>query len=212
MLTRENFEACIQELESFYNGTILNGGILESVWYKTLKHLPLEKLQSAIAGCFKKHPRQYNFFPSAGQILDFANFVGGEYREPGESILGDFSLPILPSVEERLTPEQKAELNKRGRLQARIIVNAQSWMTPEQKDALVEQLKLKETHELEAIASTSARLPRRPKFNNLSLTIKNLEQELGIQCDYEEEEVTSEVKASSYDTRAIARQWLEGSR
>lgn len=177
MLDYQDFKASVAELENFYNGNILNGGILEASWYQSLKHLSLPQLQSAIARCFKKHPRQYNFFPSAGQILEFAQ---GEYRPPGECVKQDFKAPALPSQEQRMTPQQIAEAHKRGRLVARIILNSRGYMTPEQKDELIEQLKQKETHELEAIASTAAQSQSMssPKFNNLGATLKALEKDL----------------------------------
>jgi hypothetical protein len=207
MLNREDFEVCIQELEGFYNGSVLNGGILEAAWYNTLKHLSLGQLQSAIARCFKKHPRAYNFFPSSGQILEFAQ---GEYRPPGESVVGDFTLPALPSHEERLTPEQIAELSYRGRLTARIVLNSRGYMSVEEKEKLIEQLKLKETHELEAIAKVSAKVPR-SKFNNLGSVIKDLERDLGMPSSHDDSVDILVGKAPSYDAKALARQWLEES-
>ncbi|MBW4479695.1 MAG: hypothetical protein KME54_23325 [Tolypothrix brevis GSE-NOS-MK-07-07A] len=206
MLTREDFEPCIQELESFYNGSVLNGGILEAAWYNTLKHLSLGQLQGAIARCFKKHPRAYNFFPSCGQILEFAQ---GEYRPPGESAIGDFTLPALPSREQRLTPEQIAESHKRGVLMAQIILSATGYMSVEEKDELIEKLKAKETYELEAITSTSAKVPRKTrKFNNLGSATKDLERELNMPNSSDDFEF-GETKTPSYDAKALARQWLE---
>lgn len=165
MLDYQDFKDCIAELQNFYGGNVLNGGILEATWYESLKYLALPKLQNAIARCFKKHPRAYNFFPAADQILEFALYPE---RPPGECVKQNFQVSSLPSSEERMTPEQKADAVLRGRLVARIILHSTGYMTIEQKDALIEQLKLKETHELEAIASVSARSPRCPKFNNIA--------------------------------------------
>lgn len=154
MLTHEEFKSCIQELEQFYNGNVMNGGILEATWFQALEKLPLQQLQSAVAKCFKKHPRAYNFFPSPDQILELAK---GEYRPPGENVMGNFTLNALPSSEDRLTPEQKAELQLRGLLTAKIIVNCSGFMSPEEKEGLIERLRIKPTHELEDIAASAER-------------------------------------------------------
>ena len=60
----------IAELESFYGGNILNGGILEATWISEMQKLSIQQLQVAIARCFKKHPRKYNYFPSPDEILE----------------------------------------------------------------------------------------------------------------------------------------------
>ncbi|MHC5827737.1 MAG: hypothetical protein ACYT04_70605, partial [Nostoc sp.] len=150
-------------------------GILESAWYGTLKHFSLHQLQGAIARCFKKHPRAYNFFPSCDQILEFGQ---GEYRPPGESVMGDFTLPTLPSHEDRLSPEQISELSKRGRLVARIILNSTGHMTPEKKEQLIEQFKTTPTHELELIAATSDKTKKSSSFNNIRKTLEKIEQDI----------------------------------
>ncbi|MEH1828249.1 MAG: hypothetical protein V7L22_23430 [Nostoc sp.] len=197
MLHYEDFKAAVGELECFYDGVILNGKILESAWYETLKNLSLAQLQNAIARCFKKHPRAYKFFPSSGQILEFAQ---GEYRPPGECVMGNFSLPVLPSHEDRLTPEQIAELSKRGRLVARIILNCTGYMTSERKEALIEQFKTTPTHELERIASTSNRTRKNGStINNIADILERMEQ------NFEAESADKYYKNS----KAIARQWLE---
>lgn len=175
MLNRNDFENCVREIESFYNGSILNGGIMEATWFGTLKHLSTEQLQLAVGRCFKKHPRQYNFFPSADQILEFAQ---GEYRPPGESGIPPLDAPVLPSYEDRLTPAQIAELSKRGRLVARIILNSTGHMTPEKKEQLIEQFKTTPTHELEMIAATSEKTIKSSSFNNIRQTLLKIEQDI----------------------------------
>ncbi|RCJ20109.1 hypothetical protein A6S26_05155 [Nostoc sp. ATCC 43529] len=196
MLDYQDFKDSVSELQSFYGGSILNGGILEAAWYETLKHLSLPRLQNGIARCFKKHPRAYNFFPSADQILEFAQ---GEYRPPGECVMGDFSLKALPSHEDRLTPEQIAELSKRGRLVARIILNCTGYMTPERKEQLIEQFKTTSTHELERIARASD-LTRKTggTINNIADIL------LGMEQDFRDK------SAQCYEnSKVVARQWLE---
>ncbi|MEH1821516.1 MAG: hypothetical protein V7L31_20955 [Nostoc sp.] len=197
MLDYQDFKDSVSELQSFYGGNILNNGILEAAWYETLKHLSLPRLQNGIARCFKKHPRAYKFFPSSGQILEFAQ---GEYRPPGECVMGNFSLPVLPSHEDRLTPEQIAELSKRGRLVARIILNCTGYMTSERKETLIEQFKTTPTHELERIASTSERTRKNGStINNIADILERMEQ------NFEAESADESYKNS----KAIARQWLE---
>lgn len=197
MLDYQDFKDAVSELQSFYGGNILNGGILESAWYETLKHFPLHRLQSAIARCFKKHPRAYNFFPSCDQILEFGQ---GEYRPPGECVMGDFSLAALPSHEARLTPDQIAELSLRGRLVARIILNCTGYMTTDRKEALIEQFKSTPTYELERIASTSERARKNGStINNIADILSRMEQ------NFEAKSADEYYKNS----KAIARQWLE---
>ncbi|MEH1808524.1 hypothetical protein [Nostoc sp.] len=197
MLDYQNFKDSVSELQSFYGGNILNGGILETAWYETLKHLSLGRLHSGIARCFKKHPRAYNFFPSCDQVLEFAQ---GEYRPPGECVMGNFSLPVLPSYEQRLTPEQIAELSKRGRLVARIILNCTGYMTSERKEELIEQFKSTPTYELERIAFTSERTRKHGgTINNIADILSRMEQNF-------EAELADEYYKNS---KEIARQWLE---
>ncbi|MCC5644816.1 hypothetical protein LC607_18095 [Nostoc sp. CHAB 5824] len=197
MLDYQDFKDSVSELQSFYGGNILNGGILEAAWYETLKHLSLGRLQSGVARCFKKHPRAYNFFPSVDQILEFAQ---GEYRPPGECVMGDFSLSALPSHEQRLTSEQIAELSKRGRLTARIILNCTGHMTSERKEELIEQFKSTPTHELERIAITSERTRKTGStINNIADILSRMEQSM-----------TAESADEYYkNSKAVARQWLE---
>jgi hypothetical protein len=196
MLDYQDFKDSVSELQNFYGGNILNGGILEAAWYETLKHLSLSRLQNGVARCFKKHPRAYNFFPSADQVLEFAQ---GEYRPPGECVMGDFSLKALPSHEDRLTPEQIAELSKRGRLVARIILNCTGHMTPERKEQLIEQFKTTPAHELERIARVSD-LTRKTggSINNIADILSRMEEDLKAKSaeDYE-------------NSKAITRQWLQ---
>lgn len=197
MLDYQDFKDAVSELQSFYGANILNGGILEAAWYETLKHLSLGRLQNGVARCFKKHPRAYNFFPSVGQILEFAQ---GEYRPPGECVMGNFSIPALPSHEARLSADQIAELSKRGRLVARIILNCTGYMTSDRKEELIEQFKSTPTYELERIASTSERTRKHGStINNIADILSRMEQ------NFEAESADECYKNS----KAIARQWLE---
>jgi hypothetical protein len=172
-MNKQEFDSCMKELESFYGGTILNGGIMEATWFGTLKHLSLGQMQIGIGRCFKKHPRQYNFFPSADQILEFAQ---GEYRPPGENVKQNFSAPSLPSQEARMTPDQIDEKCYRGRLTARIIVACTGYMSPDEKNKLIDQLKDTPTHELERIAETSKRVSRKSGFNNFAHILEQIER------------------------------------
>lgn len=173
MLNYQDFQDLIGELEEFYGGKVLNGRILESTWYATLKKLTAEQLQSGIARCFKKHPRQYNFFPSPEQVLEFSK---GEYRPPGENIMGDFSLAALSSHEDRATPEQIAEANKRGRLITRIVLNCRGVMTTEEKEDLIQRLRNKTTHELEdiSLAAERAQKLRKPELKSIASILQSL--------------------------------------
>jgi hypothetical protein len=66
----EQYKRAIAELETFYGGNVLNGGILEATWMSEMQKLSIQQLQVAIARCFKKHPRKYNYFPSPDEILE----------------------------------------------------------------------------------------------------------------------------------------------
>ncbi|MHC5722386.1 MAG: hypothetical protein ACYTX0_62845, partial [Nostoc sp.] len=90
-------------------------------------------------------------------------------------VMGDFTLPTLPSHEDRLSPEQISELSKRGRLVARIILNSTGHMTPEKKEQLIEQFKTTPTHELELIAATSDKTKKSSSFNNIRKTLEKIE-------------------------------------
>lgn len=71
-LNYQDFQKAIQELETFYGGNVLNGGILEKTWYDALSRISVEDLNYAVAQCFRFHPRQYNYFPSPEDLRKLA--------------------------------------------------------------------------------------------------------------------------------------------
>ena len=103
-LNYQDFQKAIQELEAFYGGTVLNGGILESAWYDALSRISVEDLEYAIAQCFKFHPRQYNYFPSPEDIRKLA-FDTQENHQ---------SAKIFDANKFQLPPENNQEAHKRG--------------------------------------------------------------------------------------------------
>jgi hypothetical protein len=62
----------LSELEEYYGGQILNGKILENTWRNGLARLSDQQVQIAVARCFQKHPRKYNYFPCVDDILELA--------------------------------------------------------------------------------------------------------------------------------------------
>jgi hypothetical protein len=96
----------IAELESFYGGNILNGGILEATWISEMQKLSIQQLQVAIARCFKKHPRKYNYFPSPDEILELGR---GSLPAENSEIYKVQSINNL-----QLPPEDDQKAHKRG--------------------------------------------------------------------------------------------------
>lgn len=102
-LNYNDFQKAIQELEAFYNGIVLNGGILESTWYQALSRMSADDLNYAIAKCFRYHPRQYNYFPSPEDIRKLA-FAEEDYQS---------SQIFQPNTLE-LPPENDQQAHKRS--------------------------------------------------------------------------------------------------
>jgi hypothetical protein len=120
--------SCIGELEEFYGSTVLNGGILERTWILALSKIQtIEQLDSAIAKCFLNNPKQYGFFPSPSQILEYS----GEYAIVENQIVAypkaNYKLPAIKASEEPFDEE----LDIRARLKAKIICYSKSGITME---------------------------------------------------------------------------------
>jgi hypothetical protein len=93
MMNYQDFQTAIQELESFYGGKILNGGILEATWYECFKNVSIEDLNYAISKCFRYHPRQYNYFPNPEEIRKLL-FDSQENHQASKVVnASDFILP-----------------------------------------------------------------------------------------------------------------------
>ena len=103
-LNYQSFQKAIQELENFYGGKVLNGGILESTWYEALSRISVEDLNYAVAKCFRFHPRQYNYFPSPEDIRKLA-FDAQENS-------GAFKVQSINNLQ--LPPEEDQKAHKRG--------------------------------------------------------------------------------------------------
>ncbi|MFM6578644.1 MAG: hypothetical protein ACKPJO_09825 [Dolichospermum sp.] len=93
MIDYQDFQAAIQELESFYGGKILNGGILEATWYECFKNVSVEDLNYAISKCFRYNPRQYNYFPSPEEIRKLLFDSQENYQASKVVQASDFILP-----------------------------------------------------------------------------------------------------------------------
>lgn len=102
----EQHKQAIAELESFYGGNILNGGILQATWMSEMQKLSIQQLQVAIARCFKKHPRKYNYFPSPDEILELGR---GSLPAENSEIYKVQSINNL-----QLPPEDDQKAHKRG--------------------------------------------------------------------------------------------------
>jgi hypothetical protein len=102
----EQYKQAIAELETFYGGNVLNGGILEATWISEMQKLSIQQLQVAIARCFKKHPRKYNYFPSPDEILELGR---GSLPAENSEIYKVQSINNL-----QLSPEDDQKAHKRG--------------------------------------------------------------------------------------------------
>ncbi|MBD2364468.1 hypothetical protein H6G36_25400 [Anabaena minutissima FACHB-250] len=173
MLSDQTFKKYFGELLDWY-GKPKSQLVMDS-YYAWLSNLKDDDFINAVSAAICKLQR----FPTADQLIELAK---AGRPEENSAAYQEYSAPALPSQEDRMTPEQKAEAVLRGRLTVRIILNSTGYMTLEQKDALIEQLKTKPTHELEAIASVASQTPKKIKkyagFNNISSTLRDFEQEL----------------------------------
>jgi hypothetical protein len=144
----EQYKQAIAELESFYGGNVLNGGILEATWISEMQKLPIQQIQIGIARCFKKNPRKYNYFPAPDEILDLAR--GSMPAQNSQAYAtADLSKPALPAAyiclkglkglsprssstsEGGISPEE-AEANKKEILIARLFLASKSFLSKEE--------------------------------------------------------------------------------
>jgi hypothetical protein len=151
-LDKDLFIEIMTQLATHYGSTIMESGqdFILTIYWEDLKQLSDRQFQAAVATCVKKHPKQYGFFPNTDLLLEYGV---GCLPEENKSAYVEHKLPALPSEQDRATPEQIRENRKRGLLIAQIATNSVGLMSLEQKEELFKNLHLKETHELEAIAS-----------------------------------------------------------
>ncbi|WP_414589763.1 hypothetical protein [Scytonema sp. PCC 10023] len=116
------FEKCMSALQSFYGSTVvLDGGIVESVYYQAVEKLNDEELEAAIATCIKKNSRQFGYFPSATQLLEYAGY--DPERPPGENYMAQqpanyLALRSSEMVADEMTQEQRLVMIQCMRLAA----------------------------------------------------------------------------------------------
>jgi hypothetical protein len=96
----------LSELEEYYGGQILNGKILENTWRNGLARLSDQQVQIAVARCFQKHPRKYNYFPCVDDILELAR---GSLPAENPEIYKVQSINNL-----QIPPEDDQKAHKRG--------------------------------------------------------------------------------------------------
>lgn len=148
----EQHKQAIAELECFYGGNVLNGGILEATWISEMQKLSIQELQVAIARCFKKHPRKYNYFPSPDEILEFARgSVPAENSQAYQK--GDLTKPPLPACE-GISPEE-AEATKREILISRLFLASMKSLNEQEKDNFFPRMRKFSTHDLEQMVLTA---------------------------------------------------------
>lgn len=155
MLNNEVFTNIMESLESFYGvpGQVTGNQFIEDVYYEVLENLSDKEFKKAAAFCIKNKPKQYGFFPSPQQLLEYAK---GEYRPPGENVVkANLEIPALASSDSKLTPEQIKELQLRGRLQAKILAYGGRFMSTDEKNVFIDSLRLKPTYELEHMADNA---------------------------------------------------------
>jgi hypothetical protein len=136
----EQYKQAIAELETFYGGNVLNGGILEATWISEMQKLPIQQIQIGIARCFKKNPRKYNYFPAPDEILDLAK--GSVHAENSQAYAtADLSKPALPvSYEGGISPEE-AEANKKEILISRLFLASKSSLSKEEIDGFFPKMR-----------------------------------------------------------------------
>jgi hypothetical protein len=145
----EQYKQAIAELENFYGGNILNGGILEATWISEMQKLSIQQLQVAIARCFKKHPRKYNYFPSPDEILELGR--GSLPVENSQAYTTpDLSKPALPASYEGISPEE-AEATQREILIARLFLLSKGSLPEEETKIFHQKMRNFPAHELEAM-------------------------------------------------------------
>jgi hypothetical protein len=160
-MSEEMLKNALREIEGFYGGTILNGGILESAWISELEKLPLQQVHVAIARCFKNNPKKYGYFPSINDILEFANnSLPQENRQAYMAV--DTSQLALPAAYTGMSPEE-SEATKKEILISRLYLLSSSWLSPDEKSNFHERMRAFDIEELSKMISTARQSPAKQK-------------------------------------------------
>lgn len=160
-MSSEELRNALREIETFYGGEILNGGILESAWISELEKISLQQIRIAIARCFKNKPRKYSYFPSINDILEFAdNGMPQENRQAYMTV--DPSQLALPPGYTGVSPEE-AEATKKQIAIARLYLLSAPWLSPEEKDTFHERMRAFEYPEIQQMISTARTAPSSQK-------------------------------------------------
>lgn len=185
LLNDKVFTTIMKSLESFYGlpGQVTGNEFVDDIYYGVLKHLSEREFKSAAASCIKNNAKQYGFFPSPQQLLEYAK---GEYRPPGEmTVQADLNIPALESKEAKMSEEDINELKYRGRLQAKILAYGGRFMSTDEKQAFIDSIKLKPTYELEHMANNAenARKAKDPNraMAHLSESFEKIKERLNLQ-------------------------------
>lgn len=147
-MNEELLRNALREIEQFYGGVILNGGILESAWLDELEKLSLQQVQVAIARLFKNNPKKFGYFPSINDVLELAR--GSMPSENSQAYAtADLSKPALPtSYEGSISPEE-AEANKKEILISRLFLLRKSSLPEEEAEGFFFRMRQCYLHELE---------------------------------------------------------------
>lgn len=160
-MSSEELRNALQEIEKFYGGTILNGGILESAWISELEKIPLQQVRIAIARCFKNNPKKYSYFPSINDILEFAdNGMPQENRQAYRSV--DPSQLALPPGYTGVSPEE-AEATKKEIAISRLYLLSTAWLSPEEKATFHQRMRAFHLPQIEQMISTAKTAPSSQK-------------------------------------------------
>lgn len=161
MCSEAVLNSVLSELEEHYGGQILNGKILEFAWRNGLAKLSDQELQMAIARCFQKHPRKYNYFPCVDDILELAdNGMPQENRQAYMTV--DPSQLALPPGYTGVSPEE-TEATKKEIAIARLYLLSAPWLSPEEKGTFHERMRAFEYPEIQQMISTAKVVPPRQK-------------------------------------------------
>lgn len=160
-MSSEELRNALREIEAFYGGTILNGGILESAWISELESLPLQQVRIAIARCFKNNPKKYSYFPSINDILEFANNgMPQENRQAYRPI--DPSQLALPAAYTGVSPEETQATKKEIAI-SRLYLLSSPWLSPEEKATFHERMRAFEYSQIQEMISTAKTAPSSQK-------------------------------------------------
>ena len=147
-MNEELLRNALREIEQFYGGVILNGGILESAWFDELEKLSLQQVQVAIARLFKNNPKKFGYFPSINDVLELAR--GSMPSENSQAYAtADLSKPALPtSYEGSISPEE-AEASRKEILISRLFLLKKSSLPGEEAEGFFFRMRQCYLHELE---------------------------------------------------------------